>query len=125
MVNRLRCCRQQRNINGYLRGYEAENGIIQGKLWFAACCIVCYPGQVIKGCHAYDAGYCEDCPAGRFNLYTYAGSECEPCQPCEAGRVRRRCGPSTAGTCNECEAGKEYKLKGHGSQLGAGNMAMR
>ena len=22
----------------------------------------------------------------RFNLYTYAGSECEPCQPCEAGR---------------------------------------
>ena len=26
----------------------------------------------------------------RFNLYTYAGSECEPCQPCEAGR-RRPC----------------------------------
>eukprot|EP00435_Cladocopium_sp_Y103_P073250 s61_g43.t1 len=108
----LTCCRQQRNINGYLRGYQAENGIILGKLWFASCCTVCYPGQVIKDCHAYDAGYCEDCPVGRFNLYTYAGSECEPCQPCEAGRVRRRCGPSTQGTCNECEAGKEYKLKG-------------
>lgn len=108
----LRCCRQQRNINGYLRGFEAENGTIQGKLFFASCCTVCYPGQVIKGCHAYDPGYCEDCPSGRYNLFTHADSECQPCQPCEAGRVRRRCGPSTQGICELCEAGKEYKVKG-------------
>ena len=51
-MSRLRCCRQQRNINGYLRGFEAfgtgvklalgeaitwgfqDNTLLKASLWF-------------------------------------------------------------------------------------------
>lgn len=108
----LHCCRQQRNINGYLRGFEATHGIIDGKLFYASCCATCYPGEVIVGCHAYFAGVCQTCAAGRFNPTGSPGSSCEECQPCEAGKIRRGCGPATAGLCVECEAGSEFKTIG-------------
>mmetsp|Transcript_50751 Transcript_50751/g.91117 ORF Transcript_50751/g.91117 Transcript_50751/m.91117 type:complete len:1927 (-) Transcript_50751:124-5904(-) len=108
---KLKCCRQQRNVNGYLRGFEAENGIIQGNLYFAACCANCYPGQVVVGCTTYHPGECEQCPSGRFNPTGDPGSTCESCQPCEAGKYRRGCGPSTAGLCQACEIG-QFKTAG-------------
>ena len=33
---------------------QAENGIILGKLWFASCCTVCYPGQAREVANSFD-----------------------------------------------------------------------
>eukprot|EP00931_Biecheleriopsis_adriatica_P106679 TRINITY_DN8107_c0_g1_i2.p1 TRINITY_DN8107_c0_g1~~TRINITY_DN8107_c0_g1_i2.p1 ORF type:complete len:1998 (+),score=392.70 TRINITY_DN8107_c0_g1_i2:92-5995(+) len=105
------CCRQQRNANGYLRGFEAVDGIIQGKLFYAACCVECYPGEVNSGCHAYHPGECVTCPKGRFNPVSRWDATCLECEPCGPGMARYGCGPSTGGLCRECKEGT-FKLLG-------------
>lgn len=109
----LTCCREQRNIDGYLRGYEAVDGVIQGQLFFASCCATCMPGQVSVNCTSTDptSSSCETCPSGKYNDLTLIDSVCKTCQPCPAGQYRVGCGPSTPGRCVSCSA-EQYKLAG-------------
>eukprot|EP00929_Paragymnodinium_shiwhaense_P091553 TRINITY_DN51478_c0_g1_i1.p1 TRINITY_DN51478_c0_g1~~TRINITY_DN51478_c0_g1_i1.p1 ORF type:complete len:2153 (+),score=526.00 TRINITY_DN51478_c0_g1_i1:192-6650(+) len=107
----LKCCRQQRNADGYLVGFDAKNGRVQGELFYATCCATCFPGQVNSGCNAYEPGSCERCPVGSFNALSLPGSICLDCQPCPAGRQRADCGPSSPGRCEECPAGR-FKAAG-------------
>lgn len=106
----LKCCREQRNFDGYLLGFDSLEGVVQGDLFYASCCSACWPGQVSKGCDAYNPGECKTCPKGRFNPISEVGGECKLCQPCAEGLERNYCGPSQRGRCDECEIGRFKEL---------------
>jgi len=110
----LRCCREQRNTAGYLRGFEVRNGTLGGQLQYSACCMPCNPGEVNIGCNAFEAGKCTACAAGTFNPSGSSDKtpgKCLPCPSCLPGFGRVGCGPSSGGRCVACSQ-NAYKVRG-------------
>lgn len=107
----LKCCRQQRNADGYLGGFDSRYGVVQGSLFYASCCMPCFPGQVNVGCDAYRKGTCELCSTGSYNDVAEPGAVCKECEPCPAGKIRVGCGVSSSGKCVECPS-NTFKLAG-------------
>ncbi|CAK0839269.1 unnamed protein product [Prorocentrum cordatum] len=119
----LKCCHQQRNMDGFLRGFDAINGVVSGDVYFATCCSSCPLGSENVDCDVTAVtsgdGECQFCPTGKYNDIVTIGSTCKTCPPCEPGAARE-CGGAVEGSCVECVAGSTYKeagLEGSWSQV--------